>query len=70
MWWGPKECRPSRVAGNLLYVVRDLHLLAKAIAPPPEKFHGLQDVEERLRRRYLDLSLRPKRANDSGSVRS
>ncbi|MGI0131274.1 MAG: lysine--tRNA ligase [Thermoplasmata archaeon] len=35
--------------------VRSLSLLAKAIAPPPEKYHGLQDVEERLRRRYLDL---------------
>lgn len=35
--------------------VRTLTLLAKAISPPPEKFHGLQDVEERLRRRYLDL---------------
>jgi lysyl-tRNA synthetase class 2 len=35
--------------------VRSLTLLAKAISPPPEKYHGLQDVEERLRRRYLDL---------------
>ncbi|HTZ62356.1 MAG TPA: lysine--tRNA ligase [Thermoplasmata archaeon] len=35
--------------------VRALTMLAKAIAPPPEKYHGLQDVEERLRRRYLDL---------------
>jgi lysyl-tRNA synthetase, class II len=35
--------------------VQDVTLLAKAIAPPPEKFHGLQDIEERLRRRYLDL---------------
>jgi lysyl-tRNA synthetase, class II len=35
--------------------VRTATLLAKAIAPPPEKYHGLQDVEERLRRRYLDL---------------
>jgi lysyl-tRNA synthetase, class II len=34
---------------------RSLALLAKAIAPPPEKYHGLTDVEERLRRRYLDL---------------
>ena len=39
--------------------VRSVVLLAKAIAPPPEKFHGLQDVEERLRRRYLDLLASP-----------
>jgi lysyl-tRNA synthetase class 2 len=32
-----------------------LVLLAKAIAPPPEKYHGLQDPESRIRRRYLDL---------------
>jgi len=30
-------------------------LLSKAILPPPEKFHGLKDVEMRYRQRYLDL---------------
>ncbi|AKJ65053.1 lysine--tRNA ligase [Kiritimatiella glycovorans] len=30
-------------------------LLAKAFRTPPEKWHGLQDVETRYRRRYLDL---------------
>lgn len=29
--------------------------LAKALKPLPEKFHGLQDVEETRRRRYVDL---------------
>ena len=29
--------------------------LVKALRPLPEKYHGLQDVEERYRRRYLDL---------------
>ncbi|MGI8551982.1 MAG: lysine--tRNA ligase [Dehalococcoidia bacterium] len=29
--------------------------IAKALRPPPEKWHGLQDVEQRYRRRYLDL---------------
>ena len=29
--------------------------LAKALKPLPEKFHGLSDVEERYRKRYLDL---------------
>ena len=29
--------------------------LVKALRPLPEKFHGLQDIEERYRRRYLDL---------------
>ena len=31
-------------------------LLAKALRPPPEKWHGLQDVELRYRQRYLDLT--------------
>ena len=30
-------------------------MLAKALRPPPEKFHGLADMELRQRRRYLDL---------------
>ena len=34
---------------------RSLTVLAKAILPPPEKWHGVQDVEVRYRRRYLDL---------------
>ncbi len=41
--------------GEPSLLVRSLALLAKAIHPPPEKFHGLQDVEERLRHRYVDL---------------
>jgi lysyl-tRNA synthetase, class II len=45
--------------GEPSLLVRELHLLAKAIAPPPEKFHGLQDVEGRMRRRYLDLLASP-----------
>ncbi len=35
--------------------VTAITLLAKAINPPPEKWAGLQDVEERQRQRYLDL---------------
>jgi lysyl-tRNA synthetase, class II len=35
--------------------VERLVVLAKALNPPPEKWHGLTDVESRLRERYLDL---------------
>ncbi len=45
--------------GEPSLLVRSLTLLTKAIAPPPEKFHGFQDVEERLRRRYVDLLASP-----------
>ena len=34
-------------------------LLAKALLPLPEKFHGLRDVEARYRHRYLDLATNP-----------
>ena len=30
-------------------------VLAKALRPPPEKWHGLRNVEQRYRQRYLDL---------------
>jgi lysyl-tRNA synthetase class 2 len=35
--------------------VERLELLSKALLPLPEKWHGLADVEQRYRRRYLDL---------------
>ena len=35
--------------------VERLELLSKAMLPLPEKWHGLADVEQRYRRRYLDL---------------
>ncbi|HYK92793.1 MAG TPA: lysine--tRNA ligase [Thermoplasmata archaeon] len=41
--------------GEPSLLVRELTLLAKALSPPPEKFHGLQDPEARIRRRYVDL---------------
>jgi lysyl-tRNA synthetase, class II len=34
-------------------------LLSKSLQPLPEKFHGLQDVEQRYRRRYVDLIANP-----------
>ena len=34
-------------------------MLAKSLLPLPEKWHGLQDTEERLRKRYLDILFNP-----------
>ena len=34
-------------------------LLSKALLPPPEKFHGLSDVDMRYRMRYVDLWANP-----------
>jgi lysyl-tRNA synthetase class 2 len=41
--------------GELSLWVDELQLLAKALLPLPEKWHGLTDVELRYRQRYLDL---------------
>ena len=41
--------------GELSIKVTEYTHLTKALRPLPEKFHGLQDVEERYRRRYVDL---------------
>ncbi|MDO8496083.1 MAG: lysine--tRNA ligase [bacterium] len=39
--------------------VSKFKILSKALLPLPEKWHGLQDTEERLRKRYLDLIMNP-----------
>ena len=42
-------------AGELSLRVEDFTVLAKSLRPPPDKHHGLHDVETRFRRRELDL---------------
>ena len=42
-------------SGEPTLKVRTFQVLAKALRPLPEKWHGLQDVEARYRQRYLDL---------------
>jgi len=41
--------------GEVTIQVKELAILSKALAPLPEKWHGLKDQEIRYRRRYLDL---------------
>ena len=41
--------------GEKSIMVKDWKLLTKAIRPLPEKWHGLADEEESLRKRYLDI---------------
>ena len=52
------QLRDTKKMEKTLYA-DSLVLLAKALLPLPEKWHGLQDVEERLRKRYLDLIMNP-----------
>ncbi|KPJ73294.1 lysyl-tRNA synthetase [Parcubacteria bacterium DG_74_1] len=37
----------------------DFKILAKSLLPLPEKWHGFKDIEERFRKRYLDLIFNP-----------
>jgi lysyl-tRNA synthetase class 2 len=45
--------------GEITVLVDDFVILAKALRPLPEKWHGLKDVEIRYRKRYLDLIANP-----------
>jgi lysyl-tRNA synthetase class 2 len=63
--------------GEKTLQVVDWKILTKSIRPLPEKWHGIQDEEERLRKRYLDIIFNPavkdmieKRAKFFGSIRS
>lgn len=48
----PSQSNPE---GELSVYVLEYTHLTKALRPLPEKFHGLTDIEERYRRRYVDL---------------
>lgn len=46
--------------GALAVRAKSFTILAKSLHPLPEKYHGLKDVEERYRKRYLDLIVNEK----------
>ncbi len=46
--------------GEISILVKKAEILSKSILPLPEKWHGLQDKEDRYRKRYLDLIMNPK----------
>lgn len=45
--------------GELSVKADKLRLLVKSLRPLPDKFHGLADVEQRYRQRYVDLIVTP-----------
>ena len=45
--------------GELSVKVEKLRLLTKSLRPLPDKWHGLSDVEQRYRQRYVDLIVTP-----------
>lgn len=56
-------------AGETSVLVKDFHLLTKSLRPLPSKWHGLKDVEERYRQRYVDLIMNP-RAREIFQIRT
>lgn len=49
--------------GELSVKAKDFQLLTKSLRPLPDKFHGLKDVEQRYRQRYVDLIMNPEVRN-------
>ncbi|MFS1516784.1 lysine--tRNA ligase [Bacillus sp. SM2101] len=46
--------------GELSIKATSFELLTKSLRPLPDKYHGLKDIEQRYRQRYLDLITNPK----------
>ena len=47
--------------GEVTVKVENLTVLCKSLRPLPEKWHGLQDIETRYRKRHLDLVMSPEK---------
>src|SRR3989344_4056332 len=45
--------------GEISILIKKIEILSKSILPLPEKFHGIADEEEKLRKRYLDILMNP-----------
>ena len=54
-WVGAAGTVMTTRTGELSVAVDDLELLAKAVRPLPDKWHGLTDTDTRFRQRYADL---------------
>jgi len=54
-FWGVTGQIMKTDMGELSIKATKLELLTKALRPLPEKYHGLTDIEQRYRQRYLDL---------------
>ena len=54
-WVGASGTVMTTKKGELSVRVESFTVLQKSLRPLPDKFHGLQDVEQRSRKRYVDL---------------
>ena len=58
-WVGARGLVMTTRKGELSVKAAEVTLLAKALRPMPDKWHGLQDVDTRFRQRYADLIVNP-----------
>jgi len=58
-WVGAEGRLVTTRTGEITVAVQTFEILTKTLLPPPEKWHGLQDVEARYRQRYVDLFANP-----------
>ena len=58
-WAGVEGRLVKTRTGEITIEAARLEILSKALLTPPEKWHGLQDVEARYRQRYVDLFANP-----------
>src|SRR5664280_1888293 len=56
---GAKGTLFTTKTGEISIKLQSFVILAKALRPPPAKWHGLEDTEIRYRQRYLDLMANP-----------
>lgn len=47
------------IAGEITIFANRLKIITKSLHPLPDKWHGLKDIEERYRKRYVDMILNP-----------
>ena len=58
-WVGVEGRLVKTRKGEITIEAAQFEILSKALLTPPEKWHGLQDVEARYRQRYVDLFANP-----------
>jgi lysyl-tRNA synthetase class 2 len=58
-WIGARGLVMTTRKGELSLKTDEVQLLAKALRPMPDKWHGLADVDTRFRQRYADLIVNP-----------
>jgi len=58
-WIGVEGELITTRTGELTVKTRSFQMLGKSLRPLPEKWHGLKDIEQRYRKRYLDLIINP-----------